>query len=362
MSETINDTNQLLEYIFNSESGIKPGKISNPEEILNFCKQYIHGSILGNTKVKKDIKTDIIWTEDLYELIYRYKLLSDKYGLTINAIFPFKLNNLLNWLFDNGSLDTPDNFNYYKKEIDGICWYLHNSFLKKVKFVRLLNEHGNSLYSNPSSFDLIRFYKFLIQQQGITKYDLLQYFPKKNYRKEFVQRMRELGFSDTGDANSLYELINTGALGNIDIQKLIESSFGEVIDTKTDTVTMEEINNTLAVNSANKLLNDSKVIKELNQNVIDDLQLTLFDVKTIKNKNLILYIFIDKNNMKRYYYEPFSFTFFISTIPNITHNDYIVDYDPNIHIAYTFNSYEQVTKFKFALNDLYKKQMIRFLV
>ena len=357
----IQTTEQLLDYIFNSEQNAQLEKIENPEAILEYCRNYIHSSILSNPKVKKDIKTDILWTTDVYELIKRYKLVSDKYGLTVGSIFPFKLTNLLNWLFDNGSMDIPPLFLYYKKEIDGICWYLHNSFLKKVRFIQLVNEHGNNLYGGYNSYELIQFYKFLIQQQGLTKYDLMQYFPKKNYRKEFVNRMRELGYSDTGDANSLYELINTGALGNLDIQKLIESSFGEVVDLKEDTVSMDEVRAVLQQNETKKMMEDDKVIRELNQEVIDELQLTLFDVKTIKNKNLILYIFIDKNNMKRYYYEPFTYTFYISTVPNIVQNDYIQDYDPSIHIAYTMTSYEQVSKFKFALNDLYKKHMVKFL-
>jgi hypothetical protein len=356
----IENTTQLMDYIFNSEKDAVLTKILNEDEILQFCKTSIHPAILNNNKVKKDIKTDIIWTEDLYELIKRYKLIAHKYDLTINSIFPFKLNNLLTWLFDGGTVDIPSLFLYYKKEIDGICWYLHNSFLKQIKFVILFNKDGNHLYEN-DSFKIIQFYKFLIQQQKITKYDLFSYFPKKNYRKEFVKRLNELNLADTGNANSFFELINTGLLGNYDISKLIESTFGEQVDLKQDVITKEEINNILQQNETKKLLNDSKVIKELNQAIIDELQLTLFNVKTIKNKNLILYIFIDKDNLKRYYYEPFEFTFYISTNYNIVDNDYIVDYNPQIHIAYTMNDYNMVQKFKFALNDAYKKHMVKFL-
>ncbi len=357
MIHTVND---LLDYIFNSEKGTSLPKIENEPEILEYCRVNIHGSLLSNAKVKKDIKTDIVWTTDVYELVKRYKLIADKYNLSVNAIFPFKLQNMLNWLFDGGSVDIPPLFLYYKTEINGIVWYLHNSFLKKVKFVVLLNEHGNHLYEN-DSMSLVKFYKFLIQQQQLTKQDLMQYWPQKNYRKEFVQRLKELDLADTGNSNAMFELISSGALGQYDIKQLIESTFGEQVDMKTDTVTKEEVQAILQQNETRKMMEDSKVIKVLDQATIDELQLTIFDVKTIKKKNLILYIFIDKDNMKRYYYEPFEFTFFISTDSNIINNDYIQDYNPGIHIAYTMTDYNMVSKFKFMLTDAYKKHMVKFL-
>ena len=86
-----------------------------------------------------------------------------------------------------------------------------------------------------------------------------------------------------------------------------------------------------------------------------------FVFKTIKKKNLVLYIFIDKDNLKRYYYEPFEYTFYISTNYNIVDNDYIVPYNPQIHMAYSMTDYSMVEKFKYALNDAYKKHMVKFL-
>jgi hypothetical protein len=356
----IHTTDDLLDYIFNSEKDTPLPKIENEANILEYCRINIHNVLLSNAKVKKDIKTDIVWIPEVYELVKRYKIIADKYNLSINAIFPFKLQNMLQWLFDSGSMEIPHIFLYYKSEINGMVWYLHNSFLKKVKFVMLLNEHGNHLYEN-DSHSIIQFYKFLIQQQHLTRNDLMQYWPQKNYRKEFVQRLKELDLADTGNSNSLFEMINTGVFGNYDIKQLIESTFGEQVDLKTDTTTKEEIRQFLQQNETKKMMEDNKVIKVLDQATIDELQLTIFDVKTIKKKNLILYIFIDKDNMKRYYYEPFEFTFFISTDSNIINNDYIQDYNPGIHIAYTMTDYNMVSKFKFMLTDQYKKHMIKFL-
>jgi dephospho-CoA kinase len=258
-------------------------------------------------------------------------------------------------------VDIPELFLYYKNEIKGILWYLHNSFLKKIKFIKLLNEHANNLYDYNNELQILQFYKFLIQQQGIQRYDLMQYFPKKNYRKEFVQRMDELKLADTGNANSMFELISAGVFGQLSIPTLIEKSFGEKVEANDTTVNREEILSILKENENDKLLKDEKVIKELSQEIIDELELTLFNVKTIKNKNLVLYIFIDKNNLKRYYYEPFEYTFFVSINPNIIFNDYLANYDSNLHIAYTFTNFEMVNKFKFLLNDVYKKHMIQYL-
>jgi hypothetical protein len=356
----INTKAELIEYLFElSKDTIQ----INPD--LNGIVVDIHRKLLDQPKIKKQIKgVDIIWIDDSNELINRHKGLIEKFDIKRSALFPFKINDLLQWLFDGASVEIPELFLYYKKEIDGILWYLHNSFLKNIRFVVLLNEHGNSLYNN-DTFQVLKFYKFLIQQQKLNQSQLMQYFPNKNYRKEFVARMNEIQLADTGNAKSLYELLLSGALGKnyntAGIQKLIESTYGEVVDTKTDTTTLEEINNILSSHEDSKRMQDSKVITTLNQQVIDELQLTIFDVRTIKAKNLILYIFIDKDNNKRYYYEPFSYTFFISMNPSIIQNDYLVDYDPQIHIPYTMTNYDQVTKFKFAITDLYKKHMVKFL-
>jgi len=112
-----------------------------------------------------------------------------------------------------------------------------------------------------------------------------------------------------------------------------------------------------AKNNALKVRNDTRFLKELNQNVIDELELTIFNVKTLPNRNQILFIFIDKDNNKRFFVDDFNFIFYVSNKTNIIENDYLTKYDESTHIPFIIQNYEVLKHLKFAVNDNYKRFM-----
>lgn len=352
----------ILDNLFNSSDNFKFEKymffidnIDHSDEILIICKNKLHFIFLNLPLFKG--KGDILWVNDAAELLNRYKNIIKKENLTLSKLIPFKLKNLLDWLMDGGSEEIPKLFLYYKKEIKSITWYLSNSFLNNLTFIRLLNKHINSFYIN-DEFQIIKTYKLLINQQRLTSRDISHNFYQKNIRSKFVTRLLELNIMDEGDAKSLYKLVEVNLI-QADLEKVIAGTYGEKINSNEDTLDKEALTKAL-VNIDEKLDEEKfkdKILKTLTQEVIDELELTIFDVKTLKKKNMVLYIFIDKNNNKRFYFEPFEYSFYISNNFSVLENDYIVDMDEKKHIKYTITDYNLATKFKIILNDAYKKHM-----
>lgn len=365
----IYNIDQFMDWllVIGEERIMKNNDISNKAEMLKFCKEKIHYNIINNAKIKKQFPTDIIWTDDFDELVFRYKTLIKKFSLTLSDLITFKINNLLNWLFDgNQTLEIPPDFILYKNDIKNILWFLHNNFLNNLQIIKLLNETVNGLFNNDSEFEIIKFYKFIIQQQKIQRRDIRSLFPQKTYRKEFIQKLTKTKKYDTGTSEALFYLITSGVIKTpYSIKELCDESYieKENMEILNDKELTENINNEILrvreEQKKNKLFNNDKIILNIDQKVIDDLELTIFDVKTIKEKNLVLFIFIDKYNKKRYYYQSFEFTFFVSKYDKIIENDYIVDFNPSVHFPYTISNFQILTKFKFLLNDVYKKYMMK---
>lgn len=96
--------------------------------------------------------------------------------------------------------------------------------------------------------------------------------------------------------------------------------------------------------------NDPRFLKEVNQEIVDELELSLIDIKMIEKMNKILLVFIDKNNNKKYSLIPFSYEFVISTINAIKYNDYVVNFDPAYHNFYVCFDFATVEKIRMAIN------------
>ena len=101
----------------------------------------------------------------------------------------------------------------------------------------------------------------------------------------------------------------------------------------------------------------SNIQIDIDQDIINQYELTIYDVMALENTNKILFIFIDKDNNKRMYLEDFYYEFYISKNTSIIKNDYIVDYDKNTHIKYSFMDMDVLKKFNFAANSNYKSFM-----
>ncbi len=95
-------------------------------------------------------------------------------------------------------------------------------------------------------------------------------------------------------------------------------------------------------------------LDNLTQEVIEREGLVLFDVSLLKKTNRILFIFIDKENKKRYYTEPFQAEIYISKKDGIINNDYIENITDDF-VKYNILDIAQYNKLKYIINDNYKR-------
>ena len=95
---------------------------------------------------------------------------------------------------------------------------------------------------------------------------------------------------------------------------------------------------------------NSMYLKELNEEIIEELQLTLFDVFLDENHNKLIYIFIDKNYNKKYYIEPYYVDVLVSKETSIIKNDYLKPID-NSFIKYRLFNHWDFRNLKKAISQ-----------
>ena len=106
-----------------------------------------------------------------------------------------------------------------------------------------------------------------------------------------------------------------------------------------------------------KIKNDPKYLKELSQEIIDQYELTIFNVVDIPDQNKTLYIFIDKDFSKKYFLSEFKFTFYISNKSGVVNNSFIVPFDPKVHGQYEIHDFALLKTLKYAINENHKRFM-----
>ena len=94
---------------------------------------------------------------------------------------------------------------------------------------------------------------------------------------------------------------------------------------------------------------------QMSQEYIDQEELILFDVSLLKKRNQVLFIFIDKNNHKKYLVKPFVAKIYVSNENCVVNNDYIEELNPNKFAGYIMTDIKMYTKLKYILNHSYKK-------
>ena len=66
---------------------------------------------------------------------------------------------------------------------------------------------------------------------------------------------------------------------------------------------------------------------------------------------MVLYIFIDADNKKRYYKEQFRADFYLSSSSSIINNDYIMDKNNPLFTKYTTTDWNSFLRLKYAINN-----------
>jgi len=275
-----------------------------------------------------------------------------------------KMQDVVAWLYDNKPVVYPDFWLTFKNEVQSISRYIPKIFQTNLKAIYLINKDCNHLHYNHDSFENLMYYKTIIQQLKLSFYDRYVEFNKMTKRKQFIDACLTINPQwHTLDAISIYEMNNRNVfkdsmyLANDQRLEFWKDPKKKLKFDTDNTDLQNRIKELAAENAKHKMLSDKRYIHELNQNVIDDLELVIFNVKTLPARNQILYIFIDKDNNKRFYVEDFEFIFFISNQSSIINNDYIEDFDVNKHIPFMVKSLEVLRTIKFAVQDSHKRFM-----
>lgn len=267
-----------------------------------------------------------------------------------------KFYELINWLFAPGVPgDVPENFIIGRTKLNSMVPYLIEQFWNNPELTAYLNKHSNDLYNIPDPIEYLKLLKKLIQLRGVSKYSLYSKMPIRN-SIDIVKELQERELLDEGNAMSkalmLSKLHQTSQ-----VQRRQTATKAAIKQTST-AADKALITTAIEIKESNELKaikghQDKPMLAELNQDIIDQEGLVLFDISVLKKTNRVLMVFIDKNNTKRYYTEPFYAEIYKSNLDGVRNNDYIVDIDENIHQQYIIRNVALYNKLKFMLNKSY---------
>ena len=277
-----------------------------------------------------------------------------------------RLNDVLDWAynqhFPQSVKDFPQELLIFKDEMSSIARYIIEIFQYNPKWLNYLNKHLNHLYVTNDPIEVLIFIKTLILHNKISRYTLFTKYYPQSKREKFIKVAQELYPLMTNDDVISHWDLNRRAILKMTYKsnedRLDEYLFpGKKRDKSADRELLDEIKKINQQVSLDKIRSDSRFIEDITQEVIDNLELVIFDVTSLEASDQLLYIFIDKDNNKRFYLQDFNFVFYVSKGKRIIDNDYIVSYDELEHIPFAIQNFEVLRNLKFAVNDSYKRFM-----
>lgn len=264
-------------------------------------------------------------------------------------------NLVVNWLFDGNYPKIDKSFYEYEKELEKIWTFnLRKMFNTQPHILPFFNKNVNNLYLKHDTMAYLLFCKTIIQKNNFYQTQLdLNFKFIENKRQKFMKLFSKKQTEELGTIgiNTLYSL---NAFFNITDKHIGFKKEDDGIGLVKKEEGKEIMKN---LTTLMKLKKDKKNIglylDILNQDVIDEKRLTVFDVKKTSNRE-ILFIFIDKDDNKVYYKEPLNMDFYISNQTNIIYNDYIMDKNSEQFSKYNTNNYNHISKIRNAINDNFK--------
>ena len=282
--------------------------------------------------------------------------------------------------------------------------YLFESFMLMPKVSIHLDTHLNQKVENLLThelMDILDFYKLIIKENNIKRFQLYKCFPNRKFGQDINTIKNKLGIT-TSEAKAylinrikinpteLESILGNKALqvdANLknDIMKAIEMdknkpdnisdigldisvpNIAELSGVHGDIPTPTDIevhgdstpvaNPLLQGQNNSTYVNKDKYLHYLNQQVITDLSLSLFDIRILRNENKFLYIFIDKYNNKRYFKDNFKAEFFISKKSGVINNSYIEENSED-YIKYIVTNHLDLNNIRYLLDQEYRKEIL----
>ncbi len=273
-------------------------------------------------------------------------------------IVTIKFYEVLNWLFSN-DLNLPEKFQLNPNKLDKVVPYITEQFWTIPWLTSYLNKHTNDLYNQPDPLEALKLLKKIVRDRGLTKANCWSFFPNRS--SDLLKELRERDELDEGNARAKRMLMKKLAIDS--------SGYFRVAPTKkninlNDNVSKVIVKEALQIDIEQKKktkeearVNDSRFLPRLNQEVIDELELIIFDVSLLKKTNRVLFTFIDSNNLKRYFMTPFMAEVYLSKKNGVINNDYIEEATEEDFIRYAIKDHKLYNKLKYMLNKSYTKTL-----
>jgi hypothetical protein len=270
---------------------------------------------------------------------------------------PVKIYELINWLL--GPEDQlPEHFIEQKSKLGSLVPYIVEQLWTNINLVHYLNKHTNDLFNIPDPIEQLIFLKKLFKIRNINKWLLYQKRPE--FKLDLVNAIIDKENYDEGNASSKAIMLKRkfGVLEAEGIYKKQKATKAAVRQASTDEdkKMVKALMEQKAIDEAKPNKDtQSHYLQNLSQEIIEENELVLFDVSLLKKRNQVLFIFIDKNNHKKYYLMPFMAKIYISKVDGVIHNDYIEDLNPDKFNGYVLTDIRNYTRLKYMLNDSYKR-------
>ncbi len=227
-----------------------------------------------------------------------------------------------------------------EKDLKKIIGYIWNAFIYTPQALKYLNKHLNTFdFNNFQLIDKVKFIHFIIHHSNILPSWLNTDFQPR------IDRIKEaeiLGKEVTdNDKRVLWHLANE--FGIFEMKNIKD------ISSKPQKLTAQEKQKIQeAVQQAEKQKSNTIVLNQLTQEIIDEMELMLFDISVLEKYNMIQYTFLDKNNLKVVYREPYSMKIKFHPSSSIFEKDYFEPFD-NLY-EYQFTSIWDYQRFRKTLN------------
>jgi hypothetical protein len=273
----------------------------------------------------------------------------------MKTVSKIKFYEVLNWLFSNEEM--PQRFIDARSQLNSIVPYIEEQFWAKPRVVRYLNRHTNYIFNIPDPIDKLELLRKVIKFQGLTKNDLYDY--RSQFQPDILKEIEERENYDEGNARArLLMMRKKGIDTSVYIKKApTKANIAQAVTSEDKRKVEEAIQYDKVIKKKLKeeaFLQDSRFLDDLNQDIIDSMELILFNVSLLKKANQVLLVFIDKDNQKKYYRMDFSAKFYISKKNGVINNDYIEQLTDE-YFSYIITDHKLYTKLKFMLNNNYKR-------
>ncbi len=263
-----------------------------------------------------------------------------------------------NWLFSS-EVELPEKFKMNPNKLTGIVPYLTEQFWTQPQLIAYLNKYTNELYGIPDPLEMLKLLKKIILTRGLTKASCWNFMP--NRQPNLLKELKERDDLDDGNARSKRMLMKKLHVDSSHYFKAAPTKKNTNLHDSASKVIIKE-----AIVQSEKLqkiakeeerVNDSRFLTKLNQEIIDELDLVLFDISLLKKTNRVLFTFIDQDNLKRYFIVPFMAEIYLSKKDGVVNNDYIEDLNDIDFIKYVIRDHKLYNKLKYILNTSYKKAL-----